>query len=119
MFLGHPSPGLRAVAAESLRFVPLPLADALLAEVMRADDASKVRERAVFAASFRDASLLVATVLEGVVADPSAVVRGRMVSLLGGWGAAAEDVTAILTRVSQDDPSADVRAMAAAVIAPS
>lgn len=110
------SPEVRAAAVEGLRFLPAPEADQLLSDRLLFDDDPKVRNAAVFAASFRPLDPLLPAVERALHTDPVSTVRTALVQLLGARAGASPKARRLLAWSRQEDPDASVRREAATAL---
>src|SRR5262249_10790447 len=117
--LAEAAPEVRAAAAHALRGVEGPEAEALLLRALSADAEAAVRSAAAAALGSRPArAAVIAAAGEALAADPSASVRLVVLRLL--WEAREDFSQAgrLVEQAAGNDPSAEVRDLAASLSAP-
>jgi hypothetical protein len=107
--LTSPSAAVRSAAVQSLRNMMAPEIDPTIVAVMRTDTSAEVRAAALFSAGFRDVTTYADAAADLALHDPSAVVRGASVDLLGRTLATSPRSRAVLEEVARKDAKPDVR----------
>lgn len=117
-FLDDPSSELRARAALALRFIDGEQADERLARMMTSDPDESVRLQAATAFEFRNnTQTTLQAQTSALFSDASLSVRMRVMNNLWKSHEDYPEVIASMERVSASDPSKDVRAAAARLLA--
>ncbi|WP_395839999.1 HEAT repeat domain-containing protein [Cystobacter fuscus] len=111
--LGSTSVQVRQAAVTSLRLIPDPAADRLLAARLLGDESPDVRKAAVFASSFRPLEPLLPTLRQALQQDPAAAVRTEIVHVLGGHLTQLPGARELLNWSSQNDANPAIRQLAA------
>lgn len=112
-FLLSTSPAVRAAAAQALRFVAGPEADALLAGLVLDDESADVRSGALDSAYYRDRSAVLSTAaVQSVKLDTDDVVRRVAVRVLGKWRRELPAAEEALIWVAAHDPNDKIREVA-------
>jgi hypothetical protein len=114
--LAAPQAPVRNAAVQALRSVMAPEVDPAIIAVMRGDPSADVRAAALFSAGFRDVTTYADAAAELALHDPSAVVRGASVDLLGRTLATAPRSRTVLEEVARKDPKPDVRKRARQIL---
>jgi hypothetical protein len=114
--LAAPQAPVRNAAVQALRNVMAPEVDPAIIAVMRGDPSADVRAAALFSAGFRDVTTYADAAAELALHDPSAVVRGASVDLLGRTLATAPRSRTVLEEVARKDAKPDVRKRARQIL---
>jgi len=115
--LSSPEERVRSAAAEALRFIADPRADALISRALVEDLSPVVRRSAVLAATFRDFVPLMPAMGAALAKDGDERVRMDIVAALGAARKATPAVIELLRGAAEHDPSAEVRKRAAGYLA--
>lgn len=105
-------PAIRAAAAEALRFIPGARAVTLLRDAMTADASQAVRERAIWASTYRDVAEMLPGLAAVITADASPELRGRAMKHLARHIAEYATIAELLAQVAAADPDPDLRSAA-------
>jgi HEAT repeat protein len=111
--LSNEDPTVRMAAVTALRFVPLPVADELIAQTLASDTDFDVREEAAEATSYRALDLHLAGLSRALQKEPMASVRLEIVRVLLQKSRSTPAAMELLRRAAESDASAEVRALAA------
>jgi hypothetical protein len=114
--LAAPQAPVRSAAVQALRNVMAPEVDPIIIGVMRDDPSADVRGAALFSAGFRDVTTYADAAADLALHDPSAVVRGASVDLLGRTLATAPRSRSVLEEVARKDVKPDVRKRARQIL---
>lgn len=115
--LSHRLPLVREAATEALRAIPGAEPDALLDRVLLEDPDPRVRALAVVAISQRVAGPHMQAVTRALLEEPGEQVRLEVVRMLGGLRTVEPAAQALLQDAAENDPAANVRRQAAALLA--
>ncbi len=114
--LGSSIPSMREAAAQSLRFIPGPEADALISHAITSDTSADVRGAALFAARFREPEAVVASVERSARADSSEMVRQQAIQTLGRIARESNAPLETLDFVAKNDASPQNRETAQRIL---
>jgi len=117
-FVDNPSPVLRSAAVSGLRWIGSSKADNLLAQVLTSDPSTSVRVEAAFALSFRKLnSATFQAQKKAFLEDEAVLVRLAVLKNLWQVHKSFTEVCRLVRDAAINDPSKDVRKVAAEIIA--